>query len=255
MLAGLLTLSAGAAGAGGGWLAPVQERYEPGATATLVGYTGGPVTDEAFYGYLRPARASSARLLGSDLYVGELVVERTGHAGYLAYRASLTFDVPVDLPAGDYDLIYCTDPCTGRYLGDLIAGPVSIGVDPARRVVREWALDDPEIANLAPGALLVAPGVQTTAGELRASRTPAPTTTVAVTTPAPAPTAATPATEVEAPRTEEDMAWPLPAALVVASAAATGIVLSRRYRPSGATRRPEGASRRSDASAAVRGRA
>lgn len=228
-------------------MTPVQERYEPGGRATLVGYTGGPVTDEAFSAYLRPAQAASgARLLRSDLYVGELVVDKTAHAGYLAFRVSVTFDVPGDLPAGDYDLVYCTDPCTGQILGDLIGGPVSIGVDPARRVVREWALDDPEIANLAPDALLVGPGYQATAAELRAPRLPAPTTTLAA---AVTPPTAYESAAAEPAEAEEEMAWPLPTALVVASAAATGLALSRRT-----TRRAKQVGRRPvRASGAARG--
>ena len=253
MLAG----STAPASAGGGRLAPVQDRYEPGQTATMVGYTGASTPaarGEPFYAYLRPAgEAPGVRLLSSDVYVGELVVERTAHPGYLQLRVSLTFDVPSDLVPGEYDVIYCDDPCSTPVLGDIVASPLSVGVDPARRVVREWAPDDPEIANLAPGALLVGPDFQITAGDLRAARA----------RPAPAP--APPVVEPEAPRAEpagprpvsEDMPWPLPTALVLGSAAATGLVLSRR-RPASAGALPAptrvaSAGRRTDAAAAGRG--
>ena len=98
--------------------------------------------------------------------------------------------------------------------------PISIGVPPARPVVRLWAPDEPEIAHLAPGAVLVGPGYQTTAGALRS-----PPTTVAAppATPVPAPVATT-AARADG---DDDMALGLPIALVIASAAATALVLSR----------------------------
>lgn len=98
--------------------------------------------------------------------------------------------------------------------------PVSVGVSPARPVVRMWAPDEPEIANLAPGAVLVGPGYQTTAGALRVP----PTTVAAV----PPPTV--PATVPVAPAPARDMALGLPVALVLASAGATALVLSRLQR-------------------------
>lgn len=223
LLAGLLasTWMGGPAQAGGGRLSPVEEHYEPGQTVTMVGYTSAEVPDEPFYAYL------------ADRYVGELVVRETGHGGYLRLRVSITFDVPEDLPAGDYELDYCGDPCTDRLLGDLIPSPLSIGVPPARRVVREWPTDEPEIANLAPGALLVGPDFQATAGEVRAARTvrppePPPTTTPAT---APASTAVPPPPVVVPPPVAtgagDDMAWPVPTALVLGASAATALVLRR----------------------------
>lgn len=237
VLAGALAVGPAVASAGGGRLAPVQERYEPGQKATMVGYTAAEVPEDRFYAYLRPTGdAPGVRLLYSDVYVGELVVRPTGHGGYLQLRVSATFDIPDDLGPGDYDLIYCDDPCSGRRVGDLLPSPLSIGVDPARRVVREWAQDEPEIANLAPGALLVGPGFQTTATEVRAgparpATAPAPPVTAAAAAPL-TPTIASAAT----PPARDDMAWPLPTALVLASAAATALVLSRR-RPAPATGR------------------
>jgi hypothetical protein len=221
VLVGLLAWVASPAQAGGGRLTPVQERYNAGETATMVGYTAGPAPDEPFYAYLRSPED------GSQVYVGELAVAETAHGGYLRFRVSVTFDVPRTLAPGDYDLTYCSDPCSGRFLGDLVDSPVSIAVDPARRVVREWAPDDPEIANLAPDAVIVGPGFQTTAAELRAPKAPAPAPAPSTTLPAPVPA---PPTAPDAPEAGEEMAWPLPTALVVASAAATGLVLSRRYR-------------------------
>jgi hypothetical protein len=225
LLVGLLAAWSGGAGAGGGSLAPVQDRYEPGQEATLVGYTQGPVPGEPFYAYLRPADDGSLPALDdSGRYVGELAVRETTHRDYLRFRVSLTFVVPANLPTGRYEVTYCDDPCTGQFLGDLVPSPVSIGVPPARPVVRMWAPEEPEIANLAPGAVLVGPGYQTTAGALRA-----PPTTAAPppsTMPAPAPVATTPAPASD----DSDMALGLPIALVLASAAGTALVLSRLQR-------------------------
>jgi hypothetical protein len=225
LLVGLLAVWTGPARAGGGTLAPVQDRYEPGQEATLVGYTQGPVPDEPFYAYLRPADDGSLPALDdTGRYIGELAVRETTHRDYLRFRVSLTFVVPATLAAGQYEITYCDDPCTGQFLGDLAPSPVSISVSPARPVVRMWAPEEPEIANLAPGAVLIGPGYQTTAGALRAP----PTTAAAPppTVPAPAPVATAPAPTSD----DGDMALGLPIALVLASAAATALVLSRLQR-------------------------
>ena len=226
LLVWLLVLGTGPAGAGGGRLAPVQERYEPGGTATMVGYTGVEAADETFYAYLRPFGEDIPPALDdTGIYVGELVVRETAHRGYLRQRVSITFSVPARLAPGQYELTYCVDPCTATFLGDLVPSPVSIGVDPVRPVVREWAPDDPEIANLAPGAVLVGPGFQTTAGALRS-----PATTMArVPAPSPPP-AEVPATQPAPPVRSGDMDLVVPTILVLASAGATALVLSRLQR-------------------------
>ena len=226
LLVGLLAVWSGGAGAGGGSLAPVQDRYEPGQEATLVGYTQGPVPDEPFYAYLRAADDGSLPALDdTGRYVGELAVRETTHRDYRRFRVSVTFVVPATLPAGQYEVTYCDDPCTGQFLGDLVPSPVSIGVSPARPVVRMWAPEDPEITNLAPNAVLVGPGYQTTAGAFRAPPTTA-ATAPPPTVPAPAPVATTPLARPN----DGDMALGLPIALVLASAGATALVLSRLQR-------------------------
>jgi len=242
VLAALLLSAPGTAEAGGGRLSPVRDRYEPGEVATLVGYTGGPaaaaVAGEFFYAYLRPVDEDpGAGLDETDLYVGELFIQETAHAGYLAFRVSVTFDVPGDLDPGEYELTYCDDPCTATPVGDLGPSPLSIGVDPGRRIVREWAPDEPEIANLGPDALLVGPGFQTTAAELR---TPAPPP-APIPPPLPDPVIELPSppAPVPAPASEE-MDWRVPSALVAASAAATAVVLGRRQRHPSAARRSSG---------------
>ncbi|HEX2119003.1 MAG TPA: hypothetical protein VHF91_07455 [Acidimicrobiales bacterium] len=250
LLVGLLA-GPGTAMAGGGRLSPVQDRYDAGGVATLVGYTGGPALDPElldvpFYAYLRPIDDGNRPALDdTGRYVGELVLAETGHGGYLQLRVSISFEVPDDLPPGEYELTYCDDPCTGRFLGDLIPSPLSIGVDPIRPVVRDWALDDPEVANLAPGALLVGPGLQTPAEAVRT-----PPSTMATPTPAPAPVTPTPA---PAPQSDAAMDWPLPTALVVASAAVTALVLRRRPALIATRRWPAGDDRTPGAVPAGRG--
>lgn len=219
VLVAVMALGGTPAGAGGGQLAPVQDRYEPGGTATMVGYTGMAVPDEPFYAYLRPFGEDTTALDDSGIYVGELVVRETAHRDYLRLRVSITFDVPAGLAPGQYELTYCVDPCTATFLGDLVPSALSIGVDPIRPVVRTWAPEEPEIANLAPSAVLVGPGFQTTAGALRA-----PPTTAAAPQPLPPPE---PAPAPASPIGSGDMELVVPTVLVLASAAATALVLSR----------------------------
>jgi hypothetical protein len=255
VLVGLLWATNGVASAGGGRMAPVRERYEPGQRATLVGYTGDPVITtvpvEPFYAYLRAAdEPYSASVLASDVYVGDLVVQETQHRGYLRFRVSVTFPVPANLPPGDYLVRYCDDPCTGALIGDLLDSPLSIGVDPARRVVREWPLDEPEIANLAPESLVVGPNFQATAAQLRTGRGLAPlaqpgppaatAAPVPTTVPAPRPTPA--AAPVTAAADVEDMDWRVPTALVLGAAAGTALFLGLRQRAAARAsgRRPPG---------------
>jgi hypothetical protein len=233
----LLMLWSTPAGAAGGRLAPVRDRYEPGDDAILVGYTGGRVPVDTFSAYLRVAgTVPRSRLVDSDRYVGELHVDDTGRPGYQRLRVTLTFAVPVDVEPGQYEVVYCDDPCTGAPLGDLVTSPLSIGVDPVRPVVREWPLDEPEVANLDGRTVLVAPGVHTTAAELRA---PAPATTVAPPPPPPPPPITAPAaTAAEPPtRPSDDTDWSLPTALVLGSAAGTALLLAAAAGGPGAVRR------------------
>jgi hypothetical protein len=223
LLVAVMALGGGPAGAGGGQLAPVQDRYEPGRTATMVGYTGMAVPDEPFYAYLRPFGEDTTALDDSGIYVGELVVRETAHRDFLKFRVSITFDVPAGLPPGQYELTYCLDPCTATFLGDLVPSALSIGVEPLRPVVRVWAPEEPEIANLAPSAVLVGPGFQTTARALRA-----PPTTVGVPQTLPPAQVAPPAPAD--PIESRDMELVVPTILVLASAAATALVLSRLQR-------------------------
>ena len=224
---GLLGHSTGGAQAGGGRLAPVRDRYDPGEVATLVGYTSGPAPEQPFYAYLRAAGGPAG-----GWYVGELAVQETGRGGWLGLRVTVRFEVPAEAEPGLYEVSYCDDPCTGALLGDVVDSPVSVGVGPVRPVIREWPLDEPEIANLAGDALLVGPGYARTAADVRSPPAPPPASAPAP-VPAAPPVAVTVTVPVEVPvpvPATDDMAWPLPTALVLGAAAGTGLVLSWRER-------------------------
>ena len=158
------------AAAGASWIRPVHDRYEPGEVVTLVGYTGGGafgwVEDGPFFGYLIEAEEDGAPAVGGvRMELGELSVAETERGGYLSLRASISFTLPVDIAPGVYHFDYCNAACNER-LGDLLGGAVYVGVDPEFPISREWPLDDPEIVNLEPDALLLGPGFEVSAGEV-----------------------------------------------------------------------------------------
>ncbi len=186
--------------AGGSWFSPAKDRYEPGESVTMVGYTGGGaygwIEDGPFFGTLREADKDGTPIPdGVTVAVGQLTLTETGRGGYLTLRASITFELPPDQPPGTYFFDYCNEQCDQR-LGDLIGGYVYIGVDPTYPISREWPLDDPEIANLDSDAALSGPGFELSAEQLqtgeievgadglplRTAPTPAPTTTLPVST-------------------------------------------------------------------------
>jgi hypothetical protein len=158
-----VVVAAESAAAGGSWLSPVRDRYEPGDTVTLVGYVGpsgtlGRVEDGPFFAYLRgldvPLTAPNQLAMApftpqaSDLRLGELAVQNTGRPGYLAYRVSIQFPLPRGMPAGRYGVIYCNATCT-KGLSDLIGGVIFVGRDPDGPLQRTWPPEEPEIANAA----------------------------------------------------------------------------------------------------------
>jgi hypothetical protein len=176
-------VAAEAAAAGGSWLSPVRDRYEPGDTVTLVGYGSGfgslgSVADGPFFAYLRrledphlvPNQFQMAPFTpqATDLPLGQLLLEDTRRTDYAAYRVSLRFRLPSNLPAGRYGVIYCDATCT-KGLGDLVGGVFFVGIDPAAPISRTWPMDEPEIANLPGDAVLDGPGMQVTAADVRAT--------------------------------------------------------------------------------------
>jgi len=180
-----LAPAADPAAAGGSWLSPVRDRYEPGDMVTLVGYVGpggtlGSVQDGPFFAYLRhledplqvPNQLQMAPFTpqATDLPLGRMLVQTTGRTDYAAYRASLRFRLPSNLPAGRYGAIYCNSTCM-KGLGDLIGGVIFVGIDPDAQISRTWPMDEPEISNLAGDAVLDRPGMQVTAGEVRITST------------------------------------------------------------------------------------
>jgi hypothetical protein len=177
-----VAVTAGPAAAGGSWLSPVRDRYEPGEVVTLVGYassTGsqGTVQDGPFFAYLHRVEAALSALNDlpvapftphpTDLPLGQLVVEPTERADYTAYRVSIQFQLPSDLPVGRYAVSYCSATCT-KGLTDLIGGVIFLRMDPDHPITREWPLHEREIVNLPDTASLSGPGWQMTAADARA---------------------------------------------------------------------------------------
>jgi hypothetical protein len=243
-----VAVMASPAAAGGSWLSPVRDRYEPGDTATLVGYVGGggslgSVEDGPFFAYLRrlevPVPAPNGMELApfvprpSDIPLGRLVVENRGRTDYTAYRVSIQFRLPSDLPPGRYGVIYCNATCT-KGLSDLIGGVVFVGRDPEAPISRTWPPDEPEIANLAGDAVLNGPGWQTTAGEVRGA-SPGPPAVSTPDRPAPGETTAR---DARAPRSALDRnfvapdipIWVLATLSIVAVLGAGGLVALARAR-------------------------
>jgi hypothetical protein len=150
-------------------LDPVQERYEPGQTAVMVGYTSavaigpglGGVEDGPYYGHLRvdPEAAAADEsdtwpyVYPSDVPLGPTTVTETGRHDMFAVRLSITFTVPGDLAPGSYEVFICNDPCT-HTLGIFIGGTLNVGVDPLEPLDRNWLIDDPAVALLPDHALV-----------------------------------------------------------------------------------------------------
>jgi hypothetical protein len=244
MALAVVAVTAGPAVAGGSWLSPVRDRYEPGDSVTLVGYVGaagslGSIDDGPFLAYLRrPEAANDLPVapftpLPTDLRLGHLTVEPTGRADYTAYRVSIQFRLPSDLPPGRYSVSYCNATCT-KGLTDLIGGVIFVGIDPDHPIGRTWPLDEPEIANLLDSAVLYGPGWQMTAREARArppEPPPAPTTT------RPPSSATAIETERAAQRVQDSDAgelgawgWALLAISATALAGSTGFLVVRARR-------------------------
>lgn len=169
---------------------PVRDRYEPGETVTIVGYTQDCLADDArssatrdqpLYGYLHPDGNRPAVEPATGLLLGQFGLAETADASR-GRRLSLTFTLPADLAAGAYYVEICRDPCTRRLTDEAPvhvsswgwpSWPIYVGVDPPenRRIVRMWPLDDPAIGDLADDARLVdTEGNETTVAAIRTGR-------------------------------------------------------------------------------------
>jgi hypothetical protein len=150
---------------------PLRERYEPGETATVVGYTPwrGPLDAYLIAKAIPLGEVESVDRLARPIPVGQLVVEETTHRTR-GLRMSLTFTVPADLSPGTYSIATCRRGGACRLGGDRL----HVGVDPpaGERTVYHWPLDDPAIADLPDDALLLGyDGDEITAAQVRAGIT------------------------------------------------------------------------------------
>jgi hypothetical protein len=171
--------------------APLRDRYEPGDTVTLVGFTE---VCRAGHGAGALTRQVTEALAGDGGavwgYMFRMDNARPGHQGPLprpeqapvgvfdvevtedewrGWRMSLTFVLPAELEPGEYYLAMCQDPCTER-VGH--SHSVYVGVDPPSghdSIVRNWPLDDPAVRDLPDDALLYGhDGQPLTAAQVRA---------------------------------------------------------------------------------------
>jgi hypothetical protein len=125
----------GQASAGGSWLYPDRDVYEPGDVARVHGSFGagsleGTLGDGPYVANLLPQNAwiEQTRVPEAAIRLGELRIVRDESYGW---RASVTFTVP-EVPTGWYHVGYCNDPCTVNGIGDLI-GSQGFVIAPTRR--------------------------------------------------------------------------------------------------------------------------
>jgi hypothetical protein len=170
-----LALGPAPARAGGTWLSPVQDRYEPGELATIVGYTQFGAEGGPYFGYLRVDPTAAFRNAPTDMWpfvdptdkkLGTVQVQETERKGWDASRVVLQILLPHDLQAGTYEVVICNEGCT-QGLGDIIGATVYVGIDPPQPLAREWRLDEPMIQVLDDDALLTGPGYLVTAAQVR----------------------------------------------------------------------------------------
>lgn len=189
--------AAPAAAGGVDFMYPVQDHYEPGETATVVGYASagagaaarsGGVADGPYHGELETTRASGGRV---DL--GPATVTETGRRDRYAVRVSITFTVPAGLAPGSYEIFVCDAGC-GYTVGELYNGTIHVGIEPPDAIDRGWLVEDPAVAELPDDALVSGiPAARIRAGEAGVPWYDAPPAPL----PAPAPEAADPEPEPE----------------------------------------------------------
>jgi len=139
VVAVVLATSAPPASAGGSPIQPARDRYEPGETVTMVGYTGSgdpmAVPLEAY----RSARPIGAGRTGERVPLGPLTIQETSRTDASRYRVAISFTLPTSAPPGQYEVGF------DGALGDLMGWSVWVGVDPPRPLIRYWPADDPAL--------------------------------------------------------------------------------------------------------------
>jgi hypothetical protein len=133
LLVAILLLPGSTARAGGSWLDAYRESYRPGETVVMRGGVSrgqlGWVDDGPFYAYLQKVTDQPMPLADdAGIYLGALDIREVGDD---RLEVSITFVLPEDIPAGQYWVAYCNDPCT-EGLGDLVGGGVTV-------VARGWS--------------------------------------------------------------------------------------------------------------------
>ena len=130
LFVGLLTSNA--YGGGGSWMEPYRSSYQRGDTVVMRGEVSpgdfGSVDEGPFFAHLRvdPKAAAAANsrtypnIHESDIYLGELQLRERDPL----IEVSITFTLP-DVPDGEYEIVYCNDPCTTGF-GDFIGGWVTV---------------------------------------------------------------------------------------------------------------------------------
>ena len=149
----LLLIRAQPAAAGGSWMHGEWDRYEQGETVTMVGFFGpgqqGWLDDGPFLAHVRPAVGSETEPLRTVLTAPvqfsakDLPIQSVGI--FHAVRVETTFVLPPDLPIGHYHVAVCNPGCK-RGIGDLVGGPLAVGVNAQWVILRNWPEDDPSYA-------------------------------------------------------------------------------------------------------------
>lgn len=130
----IATLATSAVAGGGSWMEPYRSSYQPGDTVIMRGDVSpgsfGTTQEGPFFAYLRvdPKAASAANphtypnIHESDIYLGELQLRGREES---LIEVSITFALPADLSDGNFEIVYCNDPCTSGF-GDFIGGWVAV---------------------------------------------------------------------------------------------------------------------------------
>lgn len=147
-------VGASPASAGGSWMFGEWDRYEAGETVTMVGFFGdgqqGTFDDGPFFAHVRPVvNAPSAvappSVLTAPVRFSGTAPLRLSFGSVAQVRVETTFALPADFPPGEYMVSVCNTGCQ-KGIGDLIGGPLWVGVDATWPITRNWPDDDPAAA-------------------------------------------------------------------------------------------------------------